>query len=374
MFVPVGLPRTEEHTVDRFDGVALIAVGGTDDASRAAGRRALVDRVARTAHLRLADGRIVGVRRPFGFPATLPTDAGHRGGEAVVVVGLLAASPPRGSPDGHAPRGSHGGHVPSLGGLGQLAAPTATGWWVEDLAVVPPVRITDLVACRPLAGGGVHAALVGHAMTLCGRLPVRGDLVAPGAVDCRRCLDSEEVSARHDRQLAQHGALVELVGPLAAGVADRLWQRLGHRDAAEVPALLDAMVGAITLRVPGAPSTDTTLAHIRRHRTVASEPVRRWAAAEARERLTRGLIRSVATHPVLLDRDTQERLDLAADLVDPAQTAEVVIDVLDQHGPAPALEPVALHLATRAGDAASPRVERWRRIHQVARALAGAPA
>lgn len=365
MFVPVGLPCTEEHTVDRFDGVALIAVGGTDDASRAAGRRALVDRVSRTEHARLADGRIVGVRRPFGFPATLPPDVGDRGGEAVVVVGLLAAPPPR---------GAHGGHAPSLGGLRQLAAPTATGWWVEDLAVVPPVWIADLVACRPLIGGGVHAAVVGHAMTLCGRLPVRGDPVAPGAVDCPRCLCSDEVSARHDRQLAQHGALVEFVGPFAAGVADRLWQRLGHRDAADVPALLDAMVGAITLRVPGAPSADTTLAHIRRHRTVASEPVRRWAAAEARERLTRGLIRSVATHPVVLDRDTQERLDLAADLVDPAETAEVVIDVLDQHGPAPALEPVALHLATRAGDAASPRVERWRRIHRVARALAGAPA
>lgn len=350
--------------MDRFDGVALLAVGGTDAASRAAGRHLLVDRVASTIGVALADGRVVGVRRPFGFPPTLPPDAGVRGGEPVVVVGLRAAAPPRDPPRDR---------VPSLVEWAQVAAPTATGWWrVEDLAVVPPAQTIDLVACRPLGGGGGHAALVDRAMTLCRRLPVRGNPVAPGVVDCRRCLRSEELSVRHDRQLAHHRALVDLVGPLAAGVADRLWQRLAHRDVADLPARLDAMVGAIMLRVPGAPSVEATLVQVRHHRAVASAPVRRWAAAEARKRLTRGLIHSVATHPVHLDRETQERLAVAADLVDPAETAEVVIGLLEEHGPAPALEPVALHLATRAGEAASPRVDRWRRIHEVARALSGA--
>ena len=351
--------------MDRFDGVVLIAVGGTDAASRAAGRGALVERVARTARVRLSDGRIVGVRRPFGFPPTLPSDPSCHDGEAVVIVGLRADGASRVvSPD----------RVPSLEAWGRSDGATATGsWWVADLASVPPALVTDLVACRPLDGGSSHLGVAGQALTLCGRLPLRGDPVVPGAAGCSRCLDRDEISARHDRQVASHGSLVALAGPLTAGVADRLWQRLGHRDVAEVPALLDAMVGAVTLGVPGAPSAEATLTQIRCHLAVASEPVRRWAAAEARERLTRGLIRSVTAHTVHLDRGTQERLAVAADLVDPTETAEVVIDVLEQHGPAPGLEPIALHLAERAGDAASPRVDRWRRIHAVARALRTAP-
>jgi hypothetical protein len=352
-------------SVDGFDGVALIAVGGTDAASRAAGRRTLVDRVARTASVQLADRRIVGVQRPFGFPPTLPPDPGSLDGEAVVVVGLRATPPHR---------ETSREHVPSLEGLTDIAGSVGTGSWrTERVAVVPPVRLTDLVGCRPLDGGGSHLGLVGQAATLCGRLPLRGDPVAPGAVDCLRCLRSDEIAARHDRQVAHHGALVALTGPLTAGVADRLWQRFAHRHIAELPALLDAMVGAIILRVPGAPSVETTLPHVQRHRAVASDAVQRWAAAEALDRLTRGLVRAAAAHPVSLDRDTRERLAVVSDLVDPVETAELVVRVLEEHGPAPALEPVALHLAERAGDAASPRVDRWRRIHTVARALSGVP-
>lgn len=359
----------------RFDGVALLGVIGPGERARAAGRDALIDRLEAHPRVLVPGHGLAQVRRPFGFPHLLPADpmgdatdgllGATTASDAVVVLAGLA-------PAGELPRGTTRSLADPVD-LADLHGRTATGpWAVGAAAIVPPARTGDLQGCRPLDGGRTHVGRRGQAMTLCGRLPLRGDPVVPGAVDCLRCLRSDELSARHDRQLAYHGALVDLAGPLTAGVADRLWQRLAHRDADEVPALLDAMVGAITLGVPGAPTAEDTLAHIQRHRAVASEPVRRWAAAEARERLTRGLIRAAATHPVRLDPRTRERLAVAADLVDPAETAEIVVRVLEEHGPAPALEPVAMHLAERAGDAASPRVDRWRRIHAVARALTGA--
>lgn len=366
----------------RFDGVALLGVIGPGERARAAGRDALIDRLEAHPRVLLPGHGLAQVRRPFGFPHLLPADGmGDVTGAMGATDGRLDATAARDAVVVLAGLVAVG--ELAQGGTRSLADPvdladlhgrTAAGpWSVGAVALVPPARTGDLQGCRPLDRGRTHVGRRGQAMTLCGRLPLRGDPVVPGAVDCLRCLRSDELSARHDRQVAHHGALVELAGPLTAGVADRLWQRLAHRDAAEVPALLDAMVGAIMLGVPGAPTAEATLVQIRRQRAVASGPVQRWAAAEARERLTRGLIRSAATHPVHLDPDTRERLAVAADLVDPAETAEVVVRVLEEHGPAPALEPIALHLAERAGDAASPRVDRWRRIHAVARALAGTP-
>jgi len=357
----------------RFDGVALLGVDGPSERARAAGRDALIDQLDAYPRILVPGDGLADVRRPLGFPhllpahpAPLPTDPVGRSA-AIDAVVVLAGLLPVGEAIVRAARTRD--EPVDLAGLRGRSA--AGPWSIGVVAIVPPAQTGDLQGCRPLEGGGTHVGLRGGSMTLCGRLPLRGDPVAPGAVDCRRCLRSDEVSARHDRQLLHHGELVELAGPLTSGVADRLWQRLAHRDAAEVPALLDAMVGAITLGVPGAPSVEATMVQVRRHRAVASGPVRRWAAAEARERLTRGLIRSAATHPVHLDPDAHERLAMAADLVDPAETAELVIGVLEEHGPAPGLEPIALHLAERAGDAASPRVDRWRRIHAVARALTG---
>jgi hypothetical protein len=346
--------------VGSFDGVALVAVEAATPAAATAGARHLAAAFDLEVLLPgVARGSVM-ARRPAGFPATLPHP-----GPGVVVIGLRATTERRAEPRREPPvqveplAGRHGrtGYGP---------------WRVAGIAVVPPADVADLTACRPLSGQRIHLGVIGQRMTVCGRLPMQGDPTAPGAVDCLRCLRSSLVVARHDRQLSHHDGLAALSDTLVAGAADRLWRRLAHRDPGTFPALLDSMVGAIVHQLPGAPSVDETLMQVRRHRDVASPAVGTWAAEEARQRLTRRLPLFAATHPTRLDAPTASQLGLASDLLDPADAAEVLVSVLEDHGPAPALEPIALRAARRAGDTASERVVRWRRIQSVAQAL-GSP-
>jgi hypothetical protein len=346
--------------VGRFDGVALVTLDAATLAARLAGARQLAAAFDREVLLAGVTRRPVRARRPAGFPATLPDP-----GPGVVVVGLRATA--------DASPGSRPGPPIRVEPLAGRRGRTGHGSWrVAEVAVVPPVHVDDLVGCRPLSGQRVHLGVVGQAMTVCGRLPMQGGPAAPGAVDCLRCLRSTLVVGRHDAQLAHHDRLVALSDTLVAGAADRLWLRLAHRDPGSLPALLDSLVGALVHHLPAAPTVDEILVQVRRHRDVASPAVRAWAAEEARQRLTRRLPLFAATHPTRLDGPTASQLAMASDLLEPADAAEVLVGLLEDHGPAPALEPLALRAARRAGDAASERVVRWRRIQDVARAL-GSP-
>jgi hypothetical protein len=356
----------EETAVRSFDGVALATVSGTSASRRAEGREAIVAALDARPRLVLPDGAYgIGYRIP-GLPASLPTLAGPRADEAVVIG--LRPEPPR--PGGPSVRDAGCAPVTlrSLGSEGR-----SRPWEVAEIAFVPPITVDDLRAHRPLSGGRVHVGLAGERQTACGRLPLQGDERRSDAVDCVRCLRSNVVARRHDAQLARHGSLVALVGSLAAGVADRLWLRFAHRDPGTLPALLDSMVGAIVHGASGAPSVDDTMALVRRHRRGASTEVHRWAGTEALARLEVSLPRLVATHPTTLDASMRRQLALMSDLLRPADAADLLVGILEEHGPAPALEPLTLRIARKAGDEASDRVDHWRRIHVIARTLGASP-
>ncbi len=345
-----------------FDGVALVTVSGDSVSGRSEARRAVIAALDARPRLLLPDGSHgVGYRIP-GLPATLPTIPDQPGGEAVV-VGL---QPDRAGSGSQAPSDTPDPPIAlrALGGGGP-----GSRWQVDDVAVVPPITVTDLRACRPLSGGKVHVGALGEQQTACGRLPLQGDRRGSDAVDCLRCLRSNLVAHRHDAQLSAHGRLVALVGSLAAGVADRLWLRFTHRDPRTLPALLDSMVGAIVHGASGAPGLDETMKLIRRHRRDASVEVHRWAGTEALARLETSLPRLVATHPTTLDPSMRRQLALMSDLLRPPDAADLLVAMLEDHGPAPALEPLTLRLARKAGTGASDRVDRWRRIHTIARTL-----
>ena len=348
-----------------FDGVALMTVAGASVSGPSGARRAVIAALDARPRLLLPDGSHgVGYRIP-GLPATLPTLADQPGGEAVV-VGLQPDRAGAGRPTEQASPEASDPPIAlrALGGGGP-----SSRWQVSEIVLVPPITVTDLRAYRPLSGGKVHLGVFGERLTACGRLPLQGDERGSDAVDCLRCLRSNVVAHRHDAQLRAHGRLVALVGSLAAGVADRLWLRFAHRDPRTLPALLDSMVGAIVHGASGAPGLDETMKLIRRHRRDASAEVHRWAGTEALARLEVSLPRLVATHPTTLDPAMRRQLALMSDLLGPPDAAELLVATLEDHGPAPALEPLTLRLARKAGTGASDRVDRWRRIHTIARTL-----
>ena len=352
-----------------FEGAVILALGGrtsrAGDGSRVAGAGRVVG---------LPEGGVALAVRPPGFPVTLPLDAGDAaagplsGGaraELEGARGVVAVLQPLGGADAVA-----GAAVP-LARLGEGLL--ADGCEVAALAWMPPVDVADLVSCRPLGGQRTHVGVRGAPTTVCGRLPLQGPAGSLGKVDCLRCLRSHVVADRLGAQLGYHGGLVALAGPLVAGVAARLWLRLGHRNPRELPALLDAMVGAIVFGVPGAPEVEATLATVHRYRQVASPPVRRWAQGHARRRLSWALRHVLPQRPQRLPEALDEELRVARDLLPTAEAAEVLVAALEEHGPAVAIEPIALQAAVNAGQAASPRVRRWREIHEVAGALSGLP-
>ena len=349
----------------RFDGVALAAVDAENERARVAGQRALVSELEHGRQVRLADRRRAVVWRAVGLPPTIAAPTPDRDGShpRFVVIGLRASPPGRwGS--------STGGSTMVLSALAGHG--DAGQWRVGRLGVVPPAPVNDLRGCRPLARGRTHVAKVGTATTACGRLPARGEHRDPSAVDCLRCLRSTVVASRHDQQLTQHRRLVELAGPLVAGAIDRLWARVDYRDPGQLPALLDSMAGAIVFRMPGAPNMKDTLVLVRRYREIASDEVLRWAGVEARRWLAQRLPHLAASHPTSLTAEMHRQLTLPIGLLAPWEAAEVLVTVLEDHGPAPALEPITLSAARRAGDTVSERVDRWRRIHSVAHVLSGA--
>lgn len=348
----------------RFDGVAVMLVDRADSADAgAAGPAPTV--TTGTLRMWLTRRGHRGAEPRPGVPGTL-CDAD---GRHLVTVGLRAGA---GAPDGlHPEPAGHGAcaHDPQA-----VAGNGAVG-----VAVLPPASIGGLVGCRPLAGGRTHVAMFGHAMTICGRLPAGGEPLDPGRVDCLRCRRSDELRHRFARQLREHDRLLALLDPLTAAALAGWWPRLDHHDPGDLPVLLDAMAGARLHGLPGAPDTDEVLRQVRRHRTVASAAVRAWAAAQARPRLEAQLRRLLlgARGPGGPDdrREVAVRreLTLAGALLDPADVAETLVALLERHGPAPSLEPVVLEIARRAGETASDRVQRWRRLHAVAAALHPGP-
>lgn len=300
--------------------------------------------------LRLPDGSLARRTRPPGFPTRLLDASDASDGRPVLVL----------EPVGPEVAGVVGAHPgpPELG---------------DAWRVVPPAVVDRLVACRPLPGPRVHLGIRGEATTRCGRLPLRGAPEPAGRATCRSCLSDPEVAERHDVQLAEHPVLLTVLDTFTAGATDRLWVRYAHRDPGMLPALLDAMIGARELLLPGAPGHDEVLAAVRTHREVASSPVRDWAAQQARMQLTAVLPRLVARHPRSVGADVRGALDQAVALLDPTDAAELLVGLLEEQGPAPVLESVALQAAERAGEVASPRVVRFRRRHAVAAALGARP-
>ena len=342
----------------RFDGVALLTVCGPTAEAATEGRRDLSAWFTRGAVVALPDGSRARTYRPSGFPDRLSAAAD---GQDVVLTGLCRSESP----------------TSAAIELRALTGRTTAGpWTVARTAVLAPAVNSDLLAVQPLPGGRIHLGSRRGPTTACGRLPVQGRERAAGSVDCARCLTAPLVTELHDAQLATYPDLVALVGPLLAGATTRLSRRLTHRDPAEVPAILDAAVGSIVHGFPGAGTTEGVLQLVAQHREHASGPARAWAAAEARGRVEQCLRsprrRGRRGQPGLGD-DLQAPVELLARLLAPAEAAEVLLGLLEQLGPDPAFEPVVLAAARRAGDAASDAVRRWRRLHELAAALAGPP-
>lgn len=339
----------------RFDGVALVTVSGPTPGAAVEGRRALAAWLGRGAVVTLPDGSGARTYRPAGFPGHLPTGVD---GEEAVLTGLQQPEP----------------LTSAAIELRALTGRTAAGSWeVARAAAMPPAASSDLLAVQPLPGGRIHVGSRESHTTACGRLPVHGHERAAGLIDCARCLTTPLVTERHDAQLAAYPDLVALVGPLLAGAAARLSRRLAHRDPTEVPAILDAAVGSIVHGFPGAGTTDEVLQLVAHHREHASGPARAWAAGVAQGRVERGLqVRQRRRQPGLAS-ELAGPVELLAQLLPPDEAAELLLGLLEEHGPDPAFEPVVLAAARRAGDAASDRVRRWRRLQELAAALAGSP-
>ncbi len=342
----------------RFDGVALLTVSGSTPEAADEGRRALAAGLGRGDAVTLIDGSQARTYRPAGFPDHLP---GGAGGEDVVLTGLRESAP----------------QASAAVELRALSGRTAAGpWAIARAAVMPPAPSSDLLAVQPLPGGRIHVAARRGPTTACGRLPVHGPERAAGLIDCVRCLSTPLITERHDAQLTAYPDLVTLVGPLLAAAVARLSRHLQHSDPAEVPAILDAAVGSIVHGFPGAGTSDEVLLFVAHHREHASEPARAWAADVARDRVEQGLRsprrRGRGGQPGLGDH-LQAPVQLLARLLAPTEAADVLLGLLEEHGPDPAFEPVVLAAARRAGDAASDPVRRWRRLHELAAALAGTP-
>jgi hypothetical protein len=340
----------------RFDGVVLLDAGAADPTLIGVPATPALQALQALVAARGGHGTVA---RRAGVPGMVQDVGGRR----IVTVGLRAGT---GGQSGVIHAGEPD-HAPARDPAPERDRVTR----IDDTAIgiLSPAPTVGLIGCRPLAGGRIHVALFGQAMTVCGRLPVSGALVDPGRVDCLRCRRSDELGRRFAAQLAGHDRLLEVVDPLTAAALAGWWPRLDHRDPGDLPLLLDAMAGARLHALPGAPTTDQVLRQVRRHRSVASDAVRDWAAGQARPRLEQQLRR------LLLDAGgdrvsaVRRELALAGALLEPADLAETLVTLLERHGPVPSLEPLVLDIARRAGDAASDRVQRWRRLHGVAAAL-----
>jgi hypothetical protein len=336
-----------------FDGVALLTITGGTARASTEGRRQLTAWLSRGIVVGLPCGSRAVTYRPAGFPDHLPAAAA---GEDVVLTGLRRPGP----------------STSDVVELRRIAGRTAAGpWALADVALMPPASTDDLLAVQPLPAGRIHLGLRRCGSTACGRLPARGPERAVASLDCRRCLTTPIVAARHDAQLRAYPDLVALVGPLIAAAAARLSRRLQHRDPCELPAILDAAVGSLVHGFPGAGTTDEVLELVTEHREHASGSARAWAADVARGRVERGLASRRRRRATGLGDGLPAAAQRLAGLLPPPEAADLLLALLEEFGPDPGFEPVVLAAARRAGDAASDRVQHWRRLHELAAALAG---
>ncbi len=338
--------------VSRFDGVALVSLETGDiepELACAELLRALPEGMV------LLDGSRRAARAWVpGVGAALPADAPSP--DPVALVPLTRV-----------PRGSRRRTAVDLARVCSSGQPGR--WRAARIAWMSPAVTEGWTAVRPLAGGRTHLVLPDESWTACGRLPAHGPPGELRAADCPRCLRSPTAADAFHRQLGDLEELADLVGPLAAATAARLWPRLAHLSPETCPPLLDGMVGSLLHRRPGAPSVTETLTLLGRHASVASPPVRRWAAQEARRLLASRLARITSRHPARLDAGVASQLRLVQALLPTREAATALVDLLERFGPAPAMEPLVLETVRGAGTDLPERVEQWRRRHEVAAAL-----
>ena len=351
-----------------FDGAALITLDGDDAAARAVGEQHLAARLERGADIRTAHGSVYAARRHPGYPPLLgygdvAADPWRCPAASRAVVARLL-------PDGAGARRSE----PIR--LSDLAGRTTYGrWWAVDVHLVPPVETRGLAAATPVIGSRTHLGVPGGSSALCGRVPVHEPLHPASAADCPACLRCGTVRARVDEQLAWHQAVATHLGAWTAGAAARWWPRLAQLCRPPVGPIGDAAVGLLHHGLPGAPDGDTALTLVTDHLAGVATTTRRWAAGQAQRRLRDLLAATLPRHPTHLDDDLRTLIATAEVLLDAAPLAEVLVTALEDLGPALALEPDTVRIATAAGTAASERVQRWLRLQRIAAALGGgAPA
>ena len=347
-----------------FDGAALIILDGADAAARAVGEHHLAARLERGVQLRTAHGSTHTAGRHPGYPPLLG-------------VGDAAADPWRRPAAGRAgvarllPQDAGGRRSEPIR-LSDLAGRTPYGrWWVAEVHLVPPVETRGLAAATPLVGSRTHLTAPGGSVALCGRVPVDGPLLAASATDCPACLRCETVRARVDEQLAWHTTAAAHVGAWTAGAAARWWPRLAPLSHPPIGPIGDAAVGLLHHDLPGAPDSDTALSLVTDHVAGVAATTRRWAAGAAQRRLAELLATTLPQHPTHLDEELRTRISTAEVLLNAACLAEVLVAAVEDLGPALALEPDTVRIATAAGTAASERVQRWLRLQRVAAALGG---
>lgn len=348
-----------------FDGAVLLTLDGDDPAATAVGAHHLAARLERGITVRTAQGRTHTARRHPGYPPLLAYDSAAEdpwrcpAAARALVATLL--------PDGAGPRRAQPVTLPELGGSSLHGR-----WWVADLHLVPPVETRGLVATTAAIGSRTHlSAAPDGRLALCGRVPVRAPIHPAGAADCPACLGCETVRTRLEEQLAWHAPIAAHVGAWAAGAAARWWPRLAHLPAQPVGAIGDAAVGLLHHELPDAPDGDTALALVTAHVADVATTTREWATREVQGRLQALLATTLPRHPIHLDDDLRLLLATAEVLLDAATLAELLVAACEDLGPALALEPETLRLATAAGTTASGRVQRWLRLQRVAAALGG---
>ncbi len=344
-----------------FDGVAVAVARGREEVSW---RDVRTNPNARAAHrIRLDDAATFPIADAYGFPRIWPVHGHQRARHIALAVPLAPGSHP-GAPV-----------TPAISIAGYAKRALVGSWEIDATEWIAPAAARGLHAVRPAPGHRLHLGLDGAA-SICGRISV--DAMASRSatrderfrIDCGRCRSTSHVAGLQDEQLARFGALSERVGLLEAATMAQIWPRMSVREPKSFPLVLDGMVGAVIYQMPGSPDPMHVLEVLRRHTGVVSAESRSWMIEMVRPRVVAAVRQLRANGSTVSDAVDAKGLRLLRYLPAP-DAADTLVSALLDHGPVPALEPMALRLAEEAGGQATDQIIRWRRIHRIAAALGG---
>ena len=142
--------------MELLDGTLIVRIGGDHPAARAVGEHGLASRFERGITLRTADGTVLATRRPPGYPPLLPHDDEVEDGWHAAALGRCLVAAVRHPCPGAAGRGAARASASTSRALPSLTTLTGSTdhgrWWVQQVAIIPPVDTRGLVVARPAFG------------------------------------------------------------------------------------------------------------------------------------------------------------------------------------------------------------------------------